>query len=873
MTLQPLGLAAPDQMTSATSAIAFVIPVFRHSSLFLEAIASLGDACDLGRAHVVIVDDGCPNFQTAFSGTAAARRANIHYIRQINRGLSGARNCGIDFVLDHLPECRAIYFLDADNRLSAYSLSRFEQVLDEAPETDWFYPDIDMFGLPWRGDYSGPFRCLTETLMNICEAGSLVRRRVFEAGCRFDEKMRAGYEDWEFWISLMERGFFGAHLPASGFCYRKRAESMLAESTRRHQEIVDYIETKHPWMRHMPTLVSLEHEEAPRFAVVSMDDMQVRLGSDPHHLRHTTLGAYLDLVHQSIDQPNWVSAGSIIVFCAAESLNRLKDGRLLRYIFWRAELELEKCNFVSVALHESPDAAISVSMGDVSRGSDLVFLKIELLRDMLADSGDHWISGVVDYPEDRRVAAISLEANGLSGAGGRSQLLEVIDFVRRLRSGPTSVLWADRQGMEEGTPDLSLLPRRLRRKMQGAILPCRRRSDRPSVAITLPLMAFGGVEKVALFVAREFKARGYEVDFILIGVGRCSLPSSFNGACDEIYLLDYLAPRYDGPVFEGTYLPSDLSGQHPEVGNLLQSYDVIINCHAAAVLHDFAGLRRSGIVTVNYVHLIEYTQTGSAMGHPILCLAFEHGTDIVAACSHQIADQMNALGIPREKVIAVPNGPGIVLSPAAVAQTLAERDNRAEGPLRVLYFGRLDEQKGVDRLVEVVRELHIDEKAFVIRIVGGRVIDKADEVFDLPVLVEPPVFDDVAIADLYSWADVLIMPSRYEGLPLAIIEAMSLGAVPIVTDVGAVSEAISDGEDGFVVSGSDVAKEMLVILRRLADDRTELRRLSQQAARAAAARSWEGATVDLVRAVEDLLDQKSRIRRPKVSFRSIAAGA
>ena len=869
MSMQPLGLAAPEHVTGAAGAIAFVIPVFRHSSLFLEAIASLGDACERGRAHVVIVDDGCPNFQTAFSGVAAARRVNVHYIRQINRGLSGARNCGIDFVLNHLPECRAIYFLDADNRLSAFSMSRFEQVLDEAPETDWFYPDIDMFGLPMRVDYSGPFRCISEVLMNICEAGSLVRRRVFEAGCRFDEKMRAGYEDWEFWISLMERGFVGAHLPASGFCYRKRAESMLVESTRRHQEIVEYIETKHPWMRHMPTLVSLEHVEAPRFAIVAMDVMEVRLGTDPHHLRSLSLGAYIDLVRQSIEQPNWASAGSIVIFAGAESLECLKDARLLRYVFWRAELALETCNFVSVELGGREDAAISVSTGGQPNRSDLVFMKIGLLRDILADTSEDWVRDVPEYPEDRGVASISLSAWGLVPPRRQNQLAEMLAFVRRLRLGPKPVLWADRQGMEEGTPDLGLLTGRLRGKMSGAILPCRLPTQRPSVAFTLPLMAFGGVEKVALFVAREFKARGYDVDLIIVGVGRCALPSSFQGACDEIYILDHLSAGWNGPHFEGTPLPTDLSKSHPETRNLLQSYDVVINCHAAALLHDFADLRRAGIITVNYVHLIEYTETGRAVGIPVVGLAFEHGIDLFAACSGQMAEQMSALGVPREKVIEVPNGPGISIPAAAVAQAIAERRERAEGPLRVLYVGRLDPQKGLDRLARVVRDLHRDEESFTIRIVGGRVVDRADDAFDLPVPVEPPVFDDAAIADLYAWADVLVMPSRFEGLPLAIIEAMTLGAVPVVTDVGAVREAVTSGEDGFVISGDDVAEQMIAILRRLAENRSELRRMSQNAAGAAAGRCWRRATEGLFETVEALTAQKRRLRRPAIALKPL----
>ncbi len=49
---------------------------------------------------------------------------------------------------------------------------------------------------------------------------------------RFDETMREGFEDWDFWLQAIAAGFVGRHLPRAGFQYRKRMESMLAESER-----------------------------------------------------------------------------------------------------------------------------------------------------------------------------------------------------------------------------------------------------------------------------------------------------------------------------------------------------------------------------------------------------------------------------------------------------------------------------------------------------------------------------------------------------------------------------------------------------------------------------------------------------------------
>src|SRR6185295_17957355 len=98
-------------------------------------------------------------------------------------------------------------FLDADNCLAATAIASGMEELDNNPDADWIYPNIDTFGLVASWDLSGDYSIIRNLHANLCEAGSLVRRRVFEAGLRFDEAMQSGYEDWDFWLSAAEVGF------------------------------------------------------------------------------------------------------------------------------------------------------------------------------------------------------------------------------------------------------------------------------------------------------------------------------------------------------------------------------------------------------------------------------------------------------------------------------------------------------------------------------------------------------------------------------------------------------------------------------------------------------------------------------------------
>jgi glycosyltransferase involved in cell wall biosynthesis len=61
--------------------------------------------------------------------------------------------------------------------------------------------------------------------------------------------------------------------------------------------------------------------------------------------------------------------------------------------------------------------------------------------------------------------------------------------------------------------------------------------------------------------------------------------------------------------------------------------------------------------------------------------------------------------------------------------------------------------------------------------------------------------DDVA--DILAAGDLFVMPSLSEGLPLALVEAMSFGLPVVVSRVGGVPEVVTDGEEGLLVPASD----------------------------------------------------------------------
>ena len=73
------------------------------------------------------------------------------------------------------------------------------------------------------------------------------------------------------------------------------------------------------------------------------------------------------------------------------------------------------------------------------------------------------------------------------------------------------------------------------------------------------------------------------------------------------------------------------------------------------------------------------------------------------------------------------------------------------------------------------------------------------------------------VTDIFRRADIYVLSSDYEGLPLSVLEAMRTGLPVVATDVGGVSEAVIDSETGFLVPRGD-AEALRSKIQQLIDD-------------------------------------------------------
>ena len=234
-----------------TPKVSVVVPCYNLGRYLDEAVGSVL-AQTFTDCEILVVNDGSTDPDTNRL-LAGYRRDRTRVIESENRGLSGARNRGIR-------EARGAYVcaLDADDLLEPEMLEKSVRALDAQPDVSFVSHWLRAFGdEAW--DWT-PERCDFPALLdsNTVNGAALVRREALLEVGLFDESMRDGCEDWDLWITMVERGHRGVILPEFLFRYRRRSDSMSRVMSRGgvNVELYRRIAAKHAdsYRRHLDAL-------------------------------------------------------------------------------------------------------------------------------------------------------------------------------------------------------------------------------------------------------------------------------------------------------------------------------------------------------------------------------------------------------------------------------------------------------------------------------------------------------------------------------------------------------------------------------------------------------------------------------------------
>ncbi len=356
----------------------------------------------------------------------------------------------------------------------------------------------------------------------------------------------------------------------------------------------------------------------------------------------------------------------------------------------------------------------------------------------------------------------------------------------------------------------------------GASTPAR---SGPRVVFTTPEWNISGVNTFTETLMKGLARRGFEAELLVTGsdLHKDFLP-------DVPYrFLDEVVPGPGGPWSSDRWsrVVQYLVREAPCI--FVPGYDYFASAVSAALPHDV------GILGIVHSDDVEHYEHAARLGR------YWNALVGVSRCCYERMLAVN----PRLKPVAHPIPYGIEL-PAAPER--GRRDGAA--PLRIVWTGRVEQiQKNVLAIPNVVRELDAAGVRYVLTLIGdGR--ERMSLRASLRAHLEdgrvrmPGRLSQAAVRQELRSSDVFLLVSFFEGLPVAMLEAMAYGCVPVAGDIDSgVPELIEQGVSGFRVPVHDPAA-FAASVRRLADDPDLLQSMSRAASELVFARYGSERMVD-----------------------------
>jgi glycogen synthase len=253
--------------------------------------------------------------------------------------------------------------------------------------------------------------------------------------------------------------------------------------------------------------------------------------------------------------------------------------------------------------------------------------------------------------------------------------------------------------------------------------------------------------------------------------------------------------------------------------------------HAHDWLAAHAGIALADVRGVPLVATVHATEAGRNAGRLVTPLQQQvhsvewwltRRADALITCSAAMRREVTELFEPRTPVEVVHNGIAPrdwAVDPGRAAAARA-RWAPEGGPLLV-YFGRLEYEKGVQDLLAALPRIHRRHPGTRLLVVGtgtqrDMLVERARAEGVLPCVGLPGYLPDADLAAAVTGADAVVLPSRYEPFGIVALEAAAAGAPLVVARSGGLAEVVSHGETG--LSFAPGVTGLADAVRRVLDD-------------------------------------------------------
>lgn len=376
------------------------------------------------------------------------------------------------------------------------------------------------------------------------------------------------------------------------------------------------------------------------------------------------------------------------------------------------------------------------------------------------------------------------------------------------------------------------------------------------VMFIVPWMVTGGADRVNLDLIEGLTSKGHDITICATLLADHQWEHQFSRFTPDIFVLPNILHASDYPRFLAYLIQSRQIDTVVVTGSTI-GYQLLPYLRAVS----------PGVAFVDMCHVEEPHWLNG--GHPRFGVGYHDTLDLNIVTTKHLSEWMQDRGADGKRIRVMYTGvrSAQATRPAEVrAMVRAELNIPADMPV-IVFIGRLCEQKRPAMLVEIFKAMRDYDLVFQSLVIGDgeqrgqieELISQYDLTGNVQMLgsVSHQKWLDILIA-----SDIFIMPSQYEGISIALLEALAAGVVPVVAKVGGHEEIVNLNAGVLIPHGDNELLEYLDAIRCLLTGSEEFQLMSKRCKELAASKlSWD-VMIDTFLVLLDEAHQL-RVNRPR----------
>ena len=316
----------------------------------------------------------------------------------------------------------------------------------------------------------------------------------------------------------------------------------------------------------------------------------------------------------------------------------------------------------------------------------------------------------------------------------------------------------------------------------------------------IPYFCFGGAETMCENLTYALTEMGHDVSVVSLISDRTPIAGRMEENGIRIHYLD-------------KKLGLDLSMIPRLISVMKQEKPDVVHTHLNVIKYAAVAARLCGIRCVHTVHNVAHEEAEGRLQKITNTIYFRRGWAVPVALSPKVqATILSFYGLKEEQVPMIYNG-------ADLGKCCPKEDYSLSKPAKLLHIGRFNGQKNHKGLLEAFAQIVKTFPDCCLQLIGDGDLEAEtkDNVKSLG-LQEKVLFlgNQTNVYPFLQAADLFLLPSKFEGMPMTIIEAMGTGLPIVASAVGGVPDMLEDGVSGMLVpcDPDAVAQAVLQLLQK-----------------------------------------------------------